>query len=579
MSTPSMQYSDGTLAIRNDPSTSSSTMDVGTKREASRRGRLTGRSLGQPGHFDPTMVVDPILISRPSGPNPAKRRKSEPEPEEFRSAKGQEVGLGVIIDPKLKSVGHNKSDRPNFRRTASDGMALLGTHDRSPSITPPPVVCGSLTRFPKFTAVPSDAGNFFASTMVSALTNSELMSSLTGIGVGMSDVEELKGDLAGVFDKWRMEKGMRTFGLGTVGDANGYSTGTATSEQGDEVSVLGSLSRMLMLMLHQTMINAPVSATSETFPNSPIRQVGGSSSASLFTPGSTRVARETLQPHSTIIPLFTPQSSSHSSTQSQSVQDSPLAVQTPGLHQSRSLSLIGHSSANYIITPSPSIHWPNGMTVGKQSLSESASGDPQMTPNFVFPPSSTQPSAQPTQTTRKKTTMDTEIVVEHNGTLKSPMITIPTSTSKTMQQSPNSSSISSTRTNQGNQGNQGNQINPVNQQATLSQSSTFVAHPLPPAFAQSANPSMTFNSPLHLRNTHLHGQSLQFTPPAPIPIQGHTIAPDGTYGVPLFYNPAFQQQTTGQGGLGMSNEEQGMMGYGYSVQGQHAYHHPDQTHQ
>ena len=68
---------------------------------------------------------------------------------------------------------------------------------------------------------PSADGHFFASSVLSAL-GSKGNENLTGamesmLGLGKAELEEMRGELAWVYDKWKMERVMRTV---TLGDAD-----------------------------------------------------------------------------------------------------------------------------------------------------------------------------------------------------------------------------------------------------------------------------------------------------------------------------------------------------------------------
>jgi len=155
-------------------------------------------------------LADPSEAGKTVEPSPAKRRKSEPEPEEFRD-KVKEGSLG--LNEALWSPGN---DRPKYRRTTSDGLPF-----------PPPLMRKESTL--SFSAMggmysnetggrrinqPSDAATFFADTLVFGVTSSNLLSALElQLGIGRIELEGMKNALAGVFDNYRMERGMRDVSL------------------------------------------------------------------------------------------------------------------------------------------------------------------------------------------------------------------------------------------------------------------------------------------------------------------------------------------------------------------------------
>ncbi|RSH92538.1 hypothetical protein EHS25_007982 [Saitozyma podzolica] len=162
----------------------------------------------------------PILapVVPPAG-RPEKRRKSEPRVDEARG----EVGLGVIIGdggmnaswPRLDA----ESSRPKPRRTASGG-AVLETSEwssgRSP--TPPPVPSVPI-EFRKQSqptihtpAAPSSEAAFFASWILlflSAENNEQGTAALKSqLSLSQEDLESMRPDLAVMYDKWKLERGM-----------------------------------------------------------------------------------------------------------------------------------------------------------------------------------------------------------------------------------------------------------------------------------------------------------------------------------------------------------------------------------
>ena len=123
--------------------------------------------------------------------NPAKRRKSEPEPEEFRARETTTT-----------------SERPTIRRTISDNSTL------PPRMSPSPPPVPDIPRNYRQKQKPSDAGKFFASTVIYGITSSHVMGALQqSLDIGREDLEEMREALAGVFDKFKIERDLRNMSL------------------------------------------------------------------------------------------------------------------------------------------------------------------------------------------------------------------------------------------------------------------------------------------------------------------------------------------------------------------------------
>lgn len=217
----------------------------------------------QHGH---SLVEQTIVLPRRSGPSPAKRRKSEPEPEEFRGPKSA-VGLGLISSPHLEGGGEGETSRastpsrPRVRRTASNpegmnadfaGLGLDFEDAERRSLTPPPVPSlpeeyrrtqakllgqtlsprtnmgvetataahrsaiktrSNLVRTENRVSVsndpgqpsPSNDGTFFASSLLMALENSPDLKAIVEnkLGIGKKELQSMVGGLAGVYDNWK----------------------------------------------------------------------------------------------------------------------------------------------------------------------------------------------------------------------------------------------------------------------------------------------------------------------------------------------------------------------------------------
>jgi len=158
-----------------------------------------------------------------AGPSPAKRRKSEPEPEEFRVPKDPhaQVGLGVIIGDDAWPT-----ERPQPRRTASDSETLNPVADWQPRSPTPPPVPNLPVQYRgnnhQYGNQASSEGHFFALSLLSALwtrENKKLAVDMEAVlGLGRVELEEMRGDLAGVYDRWRLERGMRKVSLEDVNE-------------------------------------------------------------------------------------------------------------------------------------------------------------------------------------------------------------------------------------------------------------------------------------------------------------------------------------------------------------------------
>ena len=108
------------------------------------------------------------------------------------------------------------TERPHPRRAASDSntLAISSTVVWPRSPTPPPVPRLPSQYRPKN---PSSDGHFFASSLLSALGsrgNEKLAGAIkTMLGVVRPEREDMRGELAGVYDRWRLERGMRKVSL------------------------------------------------------------------------------------------------------------------------------------------------------------------------------------------------------------------------------------------------------------------------------------------------------------------------------------------------------------------------------
>jgi hypothetical protein len=139
-------------------------------------------------------------------PPPFKRRKSEPEPDEFRT------GLGVMMTGPSQSwpvLSHTEQEgRPALQRNHSTDLSStdvsetqmsdieLGDQTRSP--TPPPI-----STVPTVPVAPASPGQTFASLILSACTDAALADKLEKqLNLGKEAMGSLQSELAGVYDRW-----------------------------------------------------------------------------------------------------------------------------------------------------------------------------------------------------------------------------------------------------------------------------------------------------------------------------------------------------------------------------------------
>ena len=150
------------------------------------------------------LALAPPVEPKKNGPSPSKRRKSELDLEDFRPK--DVAGLGMDIGPSQRA---SHAERPKARRTTSDSAAMAQAHrPESRSPTPPPV-----PDLPaKYRRTASSKGMFFASNILFAMSkeqNEHVASTLKQhLGVGDEELKAMQEDLAAVFDRWAMERGM-----------------------------------------------------------------------------------------------------------------------------------------------------------------------------------------------------------------------------------------------------------------------------------------------------------------------------------------------------------------------------------
>lgn len=254
ISTPGMGYSE--TALSTEGSTSNLDLNAGAAAVRQRKTRPRGKTTTGAGptrrpSTDAAMALKPPPLSAgmhldAGAMRPEKRRKSEPEPEEFK-----QVGLGVTIGgsgalfPLVDSP-----ERPKVRRTASDGQVLTAASTMSMSSAPgtgasewsmrsptppplpslplehqePPPQQQVLTNTPEMlaSAGPSSAAALFAATVIAALSpaagggtsrNDASHVLQAQLGLGPEELESMRTDFATMFDRWRLEKGMSRVSL------------------------------------------------------------------------------------------------------------------------------------------------------------------------------------------------------------------------------------------------------------------------------------------------------------------------------------------------------------------------------
>ncbi len=148
----------------------------------------------------------------PTVQSPSKRRKSE--------AGDHQVGLGV-------NFGQEGTDNEAWRHTrdlrrtesATDNIpidpALTGEAQRSP--TPPPP-SGPYGNGIHASQAPSSDGTYFASTVVTALSQSQWLGEIHNrLGVDRADLESMGPGLAATYDRWRYEQNRSRASLDSSG--------------------------------------------------------------------------------------------------------------------------------------------------------------------------------------------------------------------------------------------------------------------------------------------------------------------------------------------------------------------------
>ncbi|WVF70569.1 hypothetical protein IAT40_005360 [Kwoniella sp. CBS 6097] len=161
-------------------------------------------------------VVEMIPLSEIKSTNPAKRRKSEPRTDEI-------TGLGMMGTDVLQTL---TEERPRPRRTASDGAVIKSNHERewARSPTPPPVPTlpseyrrktEPSTCPDSDTISPSAQAETFASRAIYLLNKDDAETGWLReqIGCDAQDLQGMKAALAGLYDRWLLEQGMKDMTL------------------------------------------------------------------------------------------------------------------------------------------------------------------------------------------------------------------------------------------------------------------------------------------------------------------------------------------------------------------------------
>jgi len=278
--------------------------------------------------------------SKTTGPSPAKRRKSEPEPEEFRDKAKDGASSG--ISDEMWSPG--SIDRPRTRRVASDGVTIPAAA-RTAETPPMPSTYAEVST-PPFPSQPTHAGSYFASTVIWALTASNSLPQLQAhLGIGAAELEEMKGSLAAVFEQHRLQNGMRSVSL---------SSSVALTESEAESVSPETRSRSCPLTVQYVSSGHLSTATSDSEPPSPAR-FAPNQTASYFTPAPTRSSRPMHPPNT--MPTFS--SMTYSTGVPGLFAESPIPSQAGGPHsRARSLSSAEMVSRGLIVNPAGS----NGQT-------------------------------------------------------------------------------------------------------------------------------------------------------------------------------------------------------------------------
>ena len=142
------------------------------------------------------------------------------------------------------------SERPKHPRTTSGGMSMppnLRQDSDDYGVRTNGAGRNGAGRPSASTTQPSDGATFFAETLIYGMTSSNLLSALeVQLGVGKTELEDMKGALAGVFDAYRMERGMRSVSLGS-------------SHAGSEIGSVSRTSASAILRLPVTVIMANTS--------------------------------------------------------------------------------------------------------------------------------------------------------------------------------------------------------------------------------------------------------------------------------------------------------------------------------
>lgn len=204
-------------------------------KQGDHRGSFAGLNMTLDQH-SPSTTTPTVVISPSAQIHPAKRRRSEPEPELFK--KGTAVGLGVMgfaehdqeaveyLDSPAKpsrssadQSGQSHKERPNIRRTASDSAAVMLdlSQPQPENRSPTPPLLPSLKR--DYNTVddhdttsapaPTKEGEWFAEAVVTSMTCSEhsaVQTTLSRLGINLDDLRSMSADFAICYDKLKQSK-------------------------------------------------------------------------------------------------------------------------------------------------------------------------------------------------------------------------------------------------------------------------------------------------------------------------------------------------------------------------------------
>ncbi|KAK8865889.1 hypothetical protein IAR55_001037 [Kwoniella newhampshirensis] len=484
-----------------------------------------------------------LPIGTKTGPSPAKRRKSEPEPEEFRAPVGHQYGLGVIMgkgDIPESWTTQPTEERPRPRRTASDGVMLSGENlrewSRSPTPPPVPTLPREYQRLNDQT-LPSAQANFFASFVVLALgkaTDSEKKVLQDHLGVGRDEIEGMKDGFAQLYDKWALERGMSKVSLENSDQGNDGHTSSASVSSAPTSNNLSPLD-----------------------PGSPPRQTFVSTS--FFTPAPRTAARRDMRASATL-----PQLSSFG----QQTQETSVPIHTHG--RQRSLSSTSMLARGLHINP---------QHLAAQQLQQQPQRWVQPeTPTSAVPNSSIIGYVDPTSDDTASPVMSSlqtpstghgsfpvhDGVMNYQGHWRSATDPTGSRSYTTVHQHQLHKNMENVAWGQSNAGSSGQGLeSPLTMAVQLDSGSTSNVGSMPPPtitqhLDQESRPndvsmgnSPHFQTPNGPRSGSVrNAQAIPYTPPTPLPVRGQNHSALGSNDlstVPLWFNPTFSNAQQGSG--------------------------------